>query len=271
VHRKSRLCAAGRPTRNRSGGRQPAVVRITHGVREELRNVRQLSPPQSRAAGVSPPWHGNALAEGSVFCELSRWGSTVGLRRPLLVHGVRSPEKRRFCDMRTHIHKSGGREPAVVRITHGVQEELRNVRQVSPPQSRAAGVSPPWFGNALADAGVFCELSRWGSTVGLRRPLLVHGVRSPEKRRFCDMRTHIHRSGGRQPAVGLGNRTWQSVVYCQFEEVVAGRQPAARPGNAGGFPVVTVPADASYRGFIRGPRVRRWCRCRRCSTGRGKR
>jgi hypothetical protein len=147
VHRKSRLCAAGRPTRNRSGGRQPAVVRITHGVQEELRNVRQLSPPQSRAAGVSPPWHGNALAEGSVFCELSRWGSTVGLRRPLLVHGVRSPEKRRFCDMRTHIHKSGGRQPAVVRITHGVREELRNVRQLSPPQSRAAGVSPPWFAN----------------------------------------------------------------------------------------------------------------------------
>jgi hypothetical protein len=36
--------------------RQPAVVRISRGVQGLSRNVRQLSSPQSRAAGVSPPW-----------------------------------------------------------------------------------------------------------------------------------------------------------------------------------------------------------------------
>jgi hypothetical protein len=46
--------------------------------------------------------------------------------------------------MRTHIHKSGGRQPAVVGNTNVVPAESQTAQRLTNKQPRAAGVSPPW-------------------------------------------------------------------------------------------------------------------------------
>ena len=72
---------------------------------------------------------------------------TGGLRPPLLCRCTDVCRRNSdFCGAQTHVHKSGGRQPAVVRITHGVREELHNARQLSSPQSRAARrlSAAPW-------------------------------------------------------------------------------------------------------------------------------
>jgi hypothetical protein len=106
--------------------------------------------------------------------------------------------------------------------------------------TRAAGVSPPWFGNAVADASAvpglstfachgwltpiapgaaldggtpivakvrlrFARAIRFTATAGLRQPLLVHDARPLKNSDIRGAHTHIHKSGGRQPAVGVGN------------------------------------------------------------------
>jgi hypothetical protein len=58
--------------------------------------------------------------------------------------------KNDVCDARTHSTRSGGRKPAVVRMTRAVREEWRSVRRLSSTQPRAAGVSPPWVGKCAS-------------------------------------------------------------------------------------------------------------------------
>ena len=133
----------------------------------------------TRAAGVSPPWFDNAVANASVVPRLStsachgwltpaapgvaldggtpivakvrlpraiRFTATAGLRQPLLVHDAGPGKIATFA-----VHK---------RIF-----------------TRAAGVSPPCFGNAAADAIAFPGLSTsachgWLTPIapGARRP-----------------------------------------------------------------------------------------------------
>jgi hypothetical protein len=107
--------------------------------------------------------------------------------------------------------------------------------------TRAAGVSPPWFGNRVckchamtfrvsrshadctprgADASrswlharhIACDVRfRFAaadvSHGGLHHPLLVHCMASVDRKNnaFCDAQTHAPKSGGRQPAVGIAN------------------------------------------------------------------
>jgi hypothetical protein len=44
-----------------------------------------------------------------------RFTATAGLRQPLLVHDARPLKNSDIRGAQTHIHKSGGRQPAVVR------------------------------------------------------------------------------------------------------------------------------------------------------------
>jgi len=58
-----------------------------------------------------------------------------------------------FCDAQTHMHRSGGREPAVGRTETDLQRTPNHVRRIGTAEPRAAGVSPPSrMGNALAKA-----------------------------------------------------------------------------------------------------------------------
>jgi hypothetical protein len=66
---------------------------------------------QPRAAGVSPPWFGNAIATAHVF------------------HGWLTPAA------------LGARRPVAAQCGNSAETHM---------QPRAAGVSPPWFGNAIA-------------------------------------------------------------------------------------------------------------------------
>jgi hypothetical protein len=50
-----------------------------------------------------------------------------------------------FCDMRTHVHKSGGRQPAVAGDTDAILQESSIVRRPTTHDRRAATVSPPWL------------------------------------------------------------------------------------------------------------------------------
>jgi hypothetical protein len=72
--------------------------------------------------------------------------STGGLRPPLLVQSERLPAKNDFCDAETHVHESGGRQPAVVRDGPRLQRTPTDVWRRTTAEPRAAGVSPPWFG-----------------------------------------------------------------------------------------------------------------------------
>jgi hypothetical protein len=69
-----------------------------------------------------------------------------------------------FRDAQTHIHKSGGREPAVGRIGSRWKCTANSVRGITTVETRAAGVSPPWVQLAPATAGVFV-----GSDTTVRR------------------------------------------------------------------------------------------------------
>jgi len=165
----------------------------------------------------------------------------------------RLPAKSDFCDRRTHVHKSGGREPAVVLLTLvqsrtfstvGLHRPLlvRDVRALHKAPfamykrmfTRAAGVSQPWLDDAHARrnanrnrravilaAAIAMRFSGAASAVSrvlgdrrCKRVFVIHGGLTPpapgcgpsvcrQKSDFCDRRTHVHKSGGREPAVVL--------------------------------------------------------------------
>jgi hypothetical protein len=114
--------------------------------------VRRRPNRQPGAASVSPPWCGNAIADAffqrpaSAACRSEttvatamRRISTFRLHIPSTSHGGLTPPrswcsanvcrpKNDFCGARTQVHKSGGREPAVVCDTYDVREEWSAVR-----------------------------------------------------------------------------------------------------------------------------------------------
>jgi hypothetical protein len=148
-------------------------------------------------------------------------------KRPTIGHGgltppapvlayERLPAKNDFCDAQAHVHESGGREPAVVRMTHGVREELRSVRQLSSPQSRAAGVSPPWFANRAVKCQAADFWTRVSPSDGFPRgadaPRSWLHKRSPLRIDVCDSK--------KRPTIGHGGLTPPAPVS------VYGRLPA---------------------------------------------
>jgi hypothetical protein len=131
--------------------------------------------------GLTPPAPGctHACRRGCavVLCNGVSF-ATGGLRPPLLCCGANvCRRKSEFCDARTHI------------------------------RSRAAGVSPPWFVNGVCNCNatnfrVSRSHARSAPHGGLTPPALVlRCERLPKKNDFCDARSHVHKSGGRQPAV----------------------------------------------------------------------
>jgi hypothetical protein len=147
---------------------------------------------------------------GQITCKhVSR--ATGGLRPPLLLQSERLPAKNDFCDAETHVHESGGRQPAVVRDGPRLQRTPSDVWRRTTAEPRAAGVSPPWYvSSAIAIADAFVQrhasAARWSettvatatrriSTFRVRIPRTSHGgltppaltlqyERSPAKKRF---------------------------------------------------------------------------------------
>jgi hypothetical protein len=110
-----------------------------------------------------------------------RMHPTGGLRPPLFCcHAKVRRRKTDFCDVQTHAHKSGGRQPAVVFVNC-----VCNCNETNFRVSRSHRIHP---------------------TGGLRPPLFC--CRANVRRRktdFCDVQTHVHKSGGREPAVVFVN------------------------------------------------------------------
>jgi hypothetical protein len=153
-------CTNADPTK--SGGCQPAVVRQTR-LRRHQRDCSQdrreyvpRSPLPSCAAiprGLTPP--------------------------ALVLQCERLPAKKRYLRCTdAHPTRSGGCQPAVGCIVPRGQCTASNVRRVTTVQPGAAGVSPPWFGFALATATAYFRLSafvrhdRFPHHGGLTPPLL---------------------------------------------------------------------------------------------------
>jgi hypothetical protein len=171
-------CGGVRPTK--SGGRQPAV-----GVETRLRRHKRPcsadrrrcmfgSPLHSRYIGTTGGLHPPLLCWCTDVCE--RQNDFCDVRTPIRKSAARQPAVRvgnTFAQTQAHLF---GRPPTVyVRIAvalalyryHGGLTPPRSCVGVRTSASektifamcelpfvRAAGVSPPWFGNALATA--FC-------------------------------------------------------------------------------------------------------------------
>jgi hypothetical protein len=257
-----------------------------------------------RAAGVSPPWFGFASATRIGFCGPitfrparsfpvprlayasrswvhARKSSQMGggaLQRRFVSHGGLTPPALGFvCGRRC---RCGLTADESVSFSHGwltpgalvsVCERLPAKNDFCDAQTqirpRAAGVSPPWVGLALATAIGFCGLitfrparsfpvprlayasrswvharkssqmgggalqRRFVSHGGLTPPALVSGrERLPAKKRFLRC-THAHstKSGGRQPAVVRQTRLRRHQRDCsQDRRQYVGRTPLHR-------------------------------------------
>jgi hypothetical protein len=140
----SAICAA-RTHMHKSAERQPAVVRYRPRNRKRFSQTDSLLAPQlaytsrswctafvrckmdvlqcgqPRAAGVSPPWFGNRASNTERFLPNEDARMPRGAYAPRSWWFCSADICRRNCDLcdtRTLSYKSGGRQPAVVRVTH---------------------------------------------------------------------------------------------------------------------------------------------------------
>ena len=96
------------------------------------------------------------------------------------------------------------------RTCNGASTKLRQPPTVRVPIARAFASSGAAKGRLLYQRRLSVIFSRrarvQGCHGGLTPPALVlRCERLPAKNDFCDAQTHIHKSGGREPAVGVGN------------------------------------------------------------------
>jgi hypothetical protein len=96
-----------------------------------------------------------------------------------------------FCDEQTHVYKSGGRQPAV----------------------------------GIANAGAVALVCHGRLTP---TALVLRCERLSAKNNFCDEQTHVHKSGGREPAVVSETRLrWSCESYPETNTIEhSDRQPA---------------------------------------------
>jgi hypothetical protein len=135
----------------RAAGVSPPWFCDTNVVQREAHFVQRLANGRTRAVGVSPPW----------FWSGERSRQCVGNARALACakpRGAYAP-----------------RSWIAVRMSAGEKRFLRCVNVHSP---RAAGVSPPWFGFALATATGFCGVIMFRPAHSPPLPRLVHASRS---------------------------------------------------------------------------------------------
>jgi hypothetical protein len=172
---------------HKSGGRQPAVARVTHLQRRAFLSERDARVALARLAYASRS--GSRERMPLLMC-VSDW------RVRYVCHGwptPTAPGARRGSakngDIRgakTHMHKSGGRQPAV-----GVGNTIAQT-------PARLFCRPPTVYVRIAVAFTVIV-----TTGGLRPPLFVIAMRTSAgiKNDFCAAQTHMHKSGGRQPAV----------------------------------------------------------------------
>jgi hypothetical protein len=102
-------CSGNSGGQNKSGGRQPAVVRNGWRLQCRTNHVRGIAAGKTRAAGVSPPCQRNAHTTGSVFHRLSTF-ARHGWLTPAAPAARRAfGAKCAICCAQTHVSKSGGR------------------------------------------------------------------------------------------------------------------------------------------------------------------
>jgi len=171
----------------RAAGVSPPWVREPDAVPRESNIVRKVANTQEGAAGVSPPWVGNlsaiamrcisafeACIVGTFHEELTsrqlcvvllHWFSVLrtchgGLTPPALgrVTTTVRPNNDDFCDAQTHIHKSGGCQPAVARF----RQQARIVSPISATRYEKAGIVIPPTRNrrSAVFAGRGCKFGR---------------------------------------------------------------------------------------------------------------
>jgi hypothetical protein len=162
-------------------------------VPRKPRTAQRLCDTESRAAGVSPPW----------VC--TRWSVAHGVRQITCKHVSRTT--------------GGLRPPLLFRLRRPSGEIMTIFAMQKRTCTRAAGVNPPWVlgkrtcksasaksrvtaGGVLTNAGGFAVANPRGAYAP--RSWCSANV-CQRKNDFRDARTHIHKSGGRQPAVGMSN------------------------------------------------------------------
>jgi hypothetical protein len=179
-------------TFTRAAGVSPPWFAEPSAVPRKSRTVRRPCDAGPRAAGVSPPCFANRVCN----CNTLDFHD-VGLHTGYIPREAYAPRsgcsanvcrrKNDFCDARTHIHKSGGRQPAVVsKNASATASDLRGVVTFATAQS------------APAPRGA--DAPRSWCSANVCRP----------KNDFCGARTQVHKSGVRQPAVVC---TWWSVAH----------------------------------------------------------
>jgi hypothetical protein len=117
------LCAT-RTLVYKSGGRQPAVVRVTHRQRRACLSERETRV--ARLACTRHSWSRERVP--SLICVSDRRVCYVcyGRLTPTALGARRyvPSGNSAICAARTHMHKSGGRQPAVVRYRTGNGERV---------------------------------------------------------------------------------------------------------------------------------------------------
>jgi hypothetical protein len=262
-------------TLTRAAGVSPPWRTFDRAGKSITNHVRRTMTTGPGAAGVSPPWcSGNALAgtppprkvagDRRHYAHERRCSSasepTGGLRPPLLycVANV-CRRKNDFSDAQTHVHKSGGRQPAVgVSIALAMKDGFvvsddrryqerrasarRGVRETHLQERRR---------KVAGDRRHYAHERRCSSasepTGGLRPPLLycVANVRR-RKNDFFDAQTHAHKSGGRQPAVV---RKHLRRLFRKSPTLIVARQPPWF-GNALARASVSHLRGTAYHGWL---------------------
>jgi hypothetical protein len=194
-HRQSRTHATPK-----SGGRQPAVVRESHRQRRACLSERETDVAQLAYARHS--WSRErvplliCVSDRRVryVCPGRLTPTALGARR-YVPSGISA-----ICTAQTHMHKSGERQPAVVRVTHRQRRACLSERETDVAQLAYARHS--WSRErvplliCVSDRRVcyVCPGRLTPTALGARR--YVPSGNSA----ICAARTHMHKSGERQPA-----------------------------------------------------------------------
>jgi hypothetical protein len=180
------------------------------------------------------------------------WGTTAGLRQPLLVHDARSPGNRVFQSGVAHPPRAGGRQPKQERARQPPWFNQRRCKRESFPWSahadcswrttlrpgrrialsamhkrmftRAGGVSPPWLTTASARAIAHTHVTTVSPTKsGGRQPAVAQNRIGNRNRPHPRGVRLLHKSGGRKPPVGSGTALTASGKDCRM--AAGERQP----------------------------------------------
>jgi hypothetical protein len=165
--------------------------------------------------------------------------TTGGLRSPLLCCGANvCRQKGDFCDGRTHVHRSGGRQPAVVRETH-LQDDSISVRRTTHEERRASTrrdtEKRACNGERFPGTDYIRHARRASVPRGLTPPALVLRCEClPAKRRFLRWTNACSQERRASARRGLANALAERFDLRSANKRTrsGGRQPAVVPKNA---------------------------------------